>query len=231
MDHHAYLKEFFLKHPNKVNQVVDFNKGQDRLFTFDFTDQNTALSSEVVADTPKFTAWVNDELLSNRCRYGIGGYSEHRTVYARSSHFDQGEEPRRLHLGTDIWGPAGTPVYCPMDARVHSFRFNNNFGDYGSTIILEHDLDGVKLHSLYGHLDLISLNNLEEGQFIPKGQQLACFGVAEENGFWPPHLHFQLILDMENHVGDYPGVCRFSERERYLNNCPDPDLFLHYNFN
>jgi len=231
MDHHAYLRKFILKHPDKVSQVVDFHKGHDRLFPFDFTAQNPALTPEIVADTAMFTTWVNTEIESNQCRYGIGGYGEHRTVYARSTHFDQGEEPRRFHLGTDIWGPAGTPVYCPLDGRVHSFRFNNNFGDYGSTIILEHDLEGLKLHTLYGHLDLASLSTLREGQIIRQGQQLAHFGVAEENGFWPPHLHFQLILDMENHLGDYPGVCRYSERKRYLDNCPDPDLILRYNFN
>jgi hypothetical protein len=47
-----------------------------------------------------------------------------------------------------------------------------------------------------------------------------------ENGNWPPHLHFQLIIDMQGMKGDYPGVCKFSERERYLANCPDADLLL-----
>jgi len=40
----------------------------------------------------------------------------------------------------------------------------------------------------------------------------------------------QLIFDMEGKEGDYPGVCRFSEREVYLHNCPDPGLLLHYTF-
>ena len=26
--------------------------------------------------------------------------------------------------------------------------------------------------------------------------------------------------------GDYPGVCRYSERDKYLANCPNPDLIL-----
>jgi peptidoglycan LD-endopeptidase LytH len=47
-----------------------------------------------------------------------------------------------------------------------------------------------------------------------------------ENGNWPPHLHFQLIADMEGWKGDYPGVCKYSEREKWLGNCPDPDLVL-----
>jgi peptidoglycan LD-endopeptidase LytH len=51
-------------------------------------------------------------------------------------------------------------------------------------------------------------------------------GTPEENGDWPPHLHFQVIEDMECKMGDYPGVCSKKERDRYLQNCPDPDLVL-----
>jgi hypothetical protein len=31
---------------------------------------------------------------------------------------------------------------------------------------------------------------------------------------------------MEGRKGDYPGVCKYSERKKYLANCPDPDLIL-----
>ncbi|WP_244215255.1 hypothetical protein [Pedobacter miscanthi] len=83
---------------------------------------------------------------------------------------------------------------------------------------------------MYGHLSLASLNGLEEGKFIPAGTKIAELGAKEENGSWPPHLHFQLIKDMSGLKGDYPGVCRFSEREKYLANCPDPDLILKATF-
>jgi len=39
-----------------------------------------------------------------------------------------------------------------------------------------------------------------------------------------------LIEDMQGLKGDYPGVCKFSERERYLANCPDPELILRSTF-
>jgi len=52
------------------------------------------------------------------------------------------------------------------------------------------------------------------------------FGIPMENGQWPPHLHFQIIVDMEDWIGDYPGVCKLSEREKFLANCPDPDIIL-----
>jgi murein DD-endopeptidase MepM/ murein hydrolase activator NlpD len=137
-----------------------------------------------------------------------------------------GPEPRRLHLGIDIWGKPYTKVMAPLNGIVHSFAFNNTFGDYGATIILTHNLDGITFHSLYGHLSLNSLKNLYEGQNIKKGDVFTEFGIPFENGQWPPHLHCQLILDMQGMKGDYPGVCKYSEREMYLKNCPDPDLIL-----
>ena len=115
---------------------------------------------------------------------------------------------------------------APLDGVVHSFAFNNNESDYGATLILTHQLEGVWFHTLYGHLSLNSLKNLSEGATILAGEVIAEFGMRFENGNWPPHLHFQLIVDMLGWRGDYPGVCRYSERDRWLANCPDPDAIL-----
>lgn len=223
------LQEFLTNPLNKIEKVVDFNPSTDSLFPFDFTAANTELTTEILSDTDVFSHWVDEKLQQNKATYGVGGYNEHRTIYSRSEHFDTLEEPRRLHLGTDIWGAAGTPVYNFYKAKVHSFKFNDNFGDYGATIILQYQLNDLVLYALYGHLSLQSLQGLAEGQLIPAGKQFATFGVKEENGDWPPHLHFQLIFDMEGRKGDYPGVCRFSIRENYLKNCPDPALILNHN--
>jgi len=38
-----------------------------------------------------------------------------------------------------------------------------------------------------------------------------------------------VILDIGMYAGDYPGVCKYSEKEQYLKNCPDPDLILQMN--
>lgn len=224
------IEAWLLKNKARIGNVVDFNTSTDRLYPFDFTAQNHELTDDILNDTSAFTDWVASKLESSGCRYGIGGYDEHRTIYTRSSHFDTDEEPRRLHLGVDIWGKAGTAVYNFFDAEVHSFRFNDHFGDYGATIILKYDLGGRILHVLYGHLSLSSLDGLYEGKCIAGGKPFAIFGTAEENGHWPPHLHMQLILDMEGKEGDYPGVCQFSKRAAFLENCPDPALILQYTF-
>jgi hypothetical protein len=80
--------------------------------------------------------------------------------------------------------------------------------------------------TLYGHLSLASLGNMQEGDAVSGGDVFASFGIPRENGGWPPHLHFQLIRETGDWKGDYPGVCRYSERERWLANSPDPAVLL-----
>jgi hypothetical protein len=213
-----------------IGKVVDFDPAKDHLLPMDFTAANKELTSDILDDTALFDNWIVAELEAKDCRYGIGGYAEHRSIYSRSVHFDAAEEPRRLHLGVDIWGTAGTPVYNFQDAVLHSFQFNDHFGDYGATIILKYTFADQVFHALYGHLSLASLEGLEEGLFVPKGARFATLGNIAENGHWPPHLHFQLITDMQGLKGDYPGVCQYSKRAEYLNNCPDPAFILKHTF-
>lgn len=226
MDKHALLKNYLQNNPTAIGKVVDYKAGTDRLFALDFTAANTELTTEIITDTSAFSNWVDNKLKANNARYGIGGYLEHRTIYAVSAHFDTEDEPRRLHLGVDIWGPAGTPIYTPFDGKVHSFQDNNNLGDYGPCIILEHKLDGLTIYSLYGHLSRKSLERLTVGMPVNKDQRIATLGDNTENGQWPPHLHFQLMFDMEGKQGDYPGVCKYSEMEKYRANVPDPGWMM-----
>jgi murein DD-endopeptidase MepM/ murein hydrolase activator NlpD len=221
------LASWLQQHPQFIRRVVDFDDEQDKLCLLNLTKSNTELSAEAVNDAAKFSRWVNQKLADNHCRYGIGGYMELRTIYDNREQFEtDGQERRNLHLGVDIWAGAGTPVYAPLTGKIHSFQDNNHFGDYGPTIILEHDLDGLTLYSLYGHLSRENLVGLSVGQKIKAGELLANFGRPEENGSWPPHLHFQLMLDMDGHRGDYPGACKLSEKEKYVQIIPDPGILL-----
>lgn len=228
MDNHVELANYIRSNPGNIGKVIDFDGSRDRLYHFNFTQENAALAPDTFSDTPKFSGWVNEKLKANNCRYGIGGYMELRTIYARSPLFDTQDEPRRLHLGIDIWAATRTPVYSPIAGKIHSFNDNDHFGDYGPTIIIEHNLNGLRLYTLYGHLSRQSLAGLQTGQPVKFNQVIGELGHAEENGGWPPHLHFQLMFDMEGYYGDYPGVCRFSEKEKYLQNIPDPQLILQF---
>ena len=118
--------------------VVLFDAGREKLLPLDFTEQNGELTAEIIEDTGRFSEYISGQLERAGAKFGIGGYAEHRTVYSRSRVFDApvpGEEPRRLHLGIDIWGKAGTPVFAFMYSSINSFALNDQYGDYGSTIV------------------------------------------------------------------------------------------------
>lgn len=242
------------KYGYQFKPVVPFSNASDKLLALDLSKENPALTADIFQSTDKFADFIQKQLSTSGARYAIGGYLEKRELYRRSPLFDSVKtskkifegvymsavEPdnkpvtdsletiiRSIHLGVDIWGPAGTPVLAPIGGSVHSLGFNNHFGDYGGTIILQHQLDGLYFHTLYGHLSKADLA-IGENQYISLGEKIGHFGPPEENGQWPPHLHFQLIMDMELKQGDYPGVCYPADLPYYKKNCPDPDLILNF---
>jgi peptidoglycan LD-endopeptidase LytH len=215
-----------------VCPLVPFDVSRDKVVRLDLTSYNSELTDDIMTDTDAFSKYIDKVISKKRARYLIGGYNEHRVVYSKSQLFLHGkdgiDEPRCIHLGIDIWGPAGTPVFAPLGGMIHSFAFNDHYGDYGATIIVSHQLEGISFYTLYGHLSLADLSLLSEGQYISAGSALGHFGIPTENGHWPPHLHFQIINDIGVSKGDYPGVCRVSEREKYLANSPDPSMLLNF---
>ncbi|MCS5490812.1 peptidoglycan DD-metalloendopeptidase family protein [Algoriphagus limi] len=195
----------------------------------DFSAQNQALQNVDLANTEVFDRFVFSQLEQEEKVFGIGGYLENRAIYQRSEVFaTEQSDFRNIHLGIDIWCKAWTPVYAPLVGKIHSFQDNAGFGNYGATLILEHDLGEKKLYSLYGHLAQEDLKEYSVGKEVKKGDPIAHVGPFPENGDWPPHLHFQLMWDMEGNWGDYPGVCSQREKEHYAANCPDPNLILRF---
>lgn len=218
------------------HSVVPVNEG-DTIGHLNLSSSNEAFANLDHADANILTGFIANEFKSKKVKYLIGGYKEDRNMYKRSVLFEENlditteqfDESRSLHLGTDIWGPAGTPVSSPLGGMVHSFQNNNNYGDYGPTIILQHHVGLITFYTLYGHLAIKDLGAMRIGKFISRGECFAHFGEYEENGNWPPHLHFQIIVDINHWQGDYPGVCKPSETAKWIANSPDPDLILNLN--
>ena len=172
-------------------------------------------------DEPAMDAAVFERIDAAGAVAGVGGYLEDRAVY-RDTDLFQGDAERSIHIGVDVFMPAGTPVYAPLAGEVQSFANRQVYGDYGPVIILRHRLDGVQFHTLYGHLTEASLDGLQVGSAVAQGQRIAAIGARPLNGNWTPHLHFQLIRDIGDWHGDYPGVVRRDELDYYRENCPDP---------
>ncbi|GGG49282.1 hypothetical protein GCM10011414_18890 [Croceivirga lutea] len=195
--------------------------------SLDLSVSNTELNGVKISNPEECQIYIDGVLKRNGAQVAFGGYLEERKLYEESSHFSQGAT-RNIHLGMDFWCDAGTPIYTPIAGKVHSFKNNFTVGDYGPTIILEHTLEGYNFYTLYGHLSLASLDGLTEGKEFKKGQKLATLGETAINVNYAPHLHFQLIKDVNNNYGDYPGVCAKVDVAYYANNCPDPNLLFQF---
>ncbi|WP_033956591.1 peptidoglycan DD-metalloendopeptidase family protein [Psychroserpens jangbogonensis] len=208
--------------------VIDSSFSKNDYVALDLSTTNETLKSVDVSSSEKLEIFVNNHSALNKAKVAFGGYLETRNIYQRSSYFKDTnpETERNIHLGLDLWIASETPIYSPLDGVVHNFKNNTNFGDYGPTIILEHNIQGFNFYTLYGHLSLESIQHLTIGQKFKQGEQIATLGDASVNGDYPPHLHFQIIKDMQEYVGDYPGVCSKQDLEFYRSNCPDPNLIL-----
>jgi murein DD-endopeptidase MepM/ murein hydrolase activator NlpD len=213
MNNYASVLPESLQHGRALK--LNLTSSNPKLVNFDFNNIN------------KFIEFIDSSLHEANAVIGVGGYGENRVMYQHSQLFtpEQGEA-RSVHLAVDLWVPAGTPVFSPSDGIIHNFQDNLGLGNYGSTIILEHVSKESKFYTLFGHLSKSSLKNLTVGQKIQHGQQIATIGDQNENGQWPPHLHFQVITDMLGNKGDFPGVCKPSEKDYWLSICPDPNSIL-----
>lgn len=178
------------------------------------------------ADGKAEEGWPENEKDLPPVMLRVGGYDEDRAIYAGEA-FTAGDEPRTIHLGIDIAASAGADVFAPLAGTVHSFQDNAAAFDYGPTIILEHAVaPDLVFHTLYGHLSRESLAALQTGRAVAAAEPIATLGAYEVNGNWPPHLHFQIILDIGDRRGDFPGVFRKSQRDYWKLVCPDPERLL-----
>ena len=213
-------------HRDKLTPVLDFDLTAGDIVVFDFTAANTELSRLDINDVAGFTQSLFARIVEADMPVGVGRYDEDRVLYRHSPLFDGQTERRSIHLGIDLFVVEGTEIRTPLPATVHSLADNSGLGDYVPTVILEHELDEIPFFTLYGHLNRSSLEELEVGRPLAAGATVAEVGDLHENGGWPPHLHFQVISDLLGRAGDFPGVAAPSERQYFLDLCPDPNLIL-----
>ncbi len=162
------------------------------------------------------------------------GYLEIRPFYttdAFKSEGNNGPQYRTTHLGTDFWLPSETAVHAPFDGIVKIIHHNNYDKDYGPMLILEHNFNGNKFYTLYGHLSLKSLKLLSVDDTIKQGDLIAYLGNSTENGNWAPHLHFQIILDLLGNAENFNGVALPSEIDVWKSICPNPNILFKENLN
>ena len=218
-------------HRDGFASIVDEDLRHENQLVFDLSVGSALPHNEGDGtDLAVFSEYLLQQMRQARVKVGIGRYHEARLLYTGGQfkvQTDEMPEARTVHLGIDLYMKSNAPVYAPLDGRVHSFNNNTAHLDYGPAIILEHQIEnGERFYTLYGHLSLDSLDNLTVGMPVSRGQAVARIGEPPTNGGWPPHLHFQIILDMLGETGNFPGVTRPSEWDIWNHICPDPNLIL-----
>jgi 4-aminobutyrate aminotransferase-like enzyme/Ser/Thr protein kinase RdoA (MazF antagonist) len=190
--------------------------------------------SEVYADTNDSVekALARRTPIETNKRFVIGRYDERRLIYT-SPQFDHssdesavvGEtaERRSIHLGIDLFAPAGSDVFAPLNGNVYVSEYRNHDQDYGGVVILRHATpDGDAFYTLYGHLNRASVDGWAIGESVSAGESLGRLGSSDENGGWAPHLHLQVITDLLGLDGDFPGVAAASEGSVWTAFSPNP---------
>ncbi|MFM2390676.1 MAG: hypothetical protein RLZZ437_2231 [Pseudomonadota bacterium] len=160
--------------------------------------------------------------------YGLGAYAEDRRVYTSAQFADAGGPERRtVHTGIDVFAPAMTPVHAPLAGRVLHVTYNSDPLDYGHTLIVQHEADGVPFYTLYGHLAGTLPGLLQPGDTVQAGQVICHLGDWHENGGWAPHLHFQVMTDMLGRTdGNFVGAGHAGLWDVWSDVCIDPDLVM-----
>jgi murein DD-endopeptidase MepM/ murein hydrolase activator NlpD len=220
------LVEKILMHCSDIAPVLPYDLAKAKLAVIDFSGENRDLDSIDTGNAAEFDDYITGVLARRGFAVGVGRYDEERVTYRHSALFRGRGEPRSVHLGIDLFVERGTGVHAPLASTVHSFANNEGQGNYGPTIILQHELQGLRFWTLYGHLTLDSLTACREGMELSNGLAFARVGGMSENGGWPPHLHFQIIADIGEWKGDFPGVATLSRRQYFLELCPDPNRIL-----
>ncbi|MEM5777896.1 MAG: M23 family metallopeptidase, partial [Candidatus Aenigmatarchaeota archaeon] len=117
-----------------------------------------------------------------------------------------------FHTGIDIGTPEGTEIKAAFDGKVLKIR-NGDGSDlltgYGNYVILEHDLDGKKYYSFYGHLKCSGVI-VKEGDTVKTGDIIGYSGGVDKckGTSTGAHLHFE-IREGENNIRGSVNPCLF----------------------
>ena len=89
------------------------------------------------------------------------------------------------HMGIDLAGPTGTPIYATADGVITESAYNS--GGYGNLIKIDH---GRGIETRYGHLSKLLVS---EGTRVRRGQLIGHMGsTGRSTG---SHLHYEVRIE------------------------------------
>lgn len=122
------------------------------------------------------------------------------------------------HAGTDIQSTTDNKIYaigegtviqansdCPQIGYLH----NTCGGGFGNHVTIQHNLNGVNLYSIYGHMSSVNVSvgdKVDENTYL--GQQ------GQSGNVTGPHLHLELRYRSNNQSSAINAFSFLSKRER-----------------
>jgi murein DD-endopeptidase MepM/ murein hydrolase activator NlpD len=134
-----------------------------------------------------FTSWKKLDSLQSGA---IAVPSDKPVKMARfESAFGERNDPftggRARHMGIDLSGPNGTPIYATADGTIAEAGWNS--GGYGNLIKVDH---GRGVETRYAHLSKIAI---AAGQRVKRGQLIGYMGsTGRSTG---SHLHYEVRIE------------------------------------
>ncbi|MEE3148415.1 MAG: peptidase M23, partial [Bacteroidota bacterium] len=123
MEHRLFLNRI-AQCTAQFTPVVDAAYAASDYRFLDLSTTNEILKEVDTSSSEAIQLYINTFLAKTGGRVAYGGYLEKRSIYDRSLYFnnDDPELKRNIHLGLDVWVPAGTAILAPVDGTVHSFK-------------------------------------------------------------------------------------------------------------
>ncbi|MBU8911772.1 MAG: aminotransferase class III-fold pyridoxal phosphate-dependent enzyme [Desulfobacterales bacterium] len=216
------VMEWLNENSGSFAQVLD--QALDKLPRVSLSVADSTLPQNPFNLTPEEAATLGVETQG----FHLGYYAEPRLIYTDKAFYKgpfKASNRRTVHIGVDIFAPAGTRVHAPLNATVAAVDNRKDNLDYGGLVILCHETEkGAPFFTLYGHLNPESIKTLTAGQLIEKGQAFAALGEQQHNGGWAPHLHFQTGLI--NTDPNWPGAVDPDELDFWSKLYPNPAAIL-----
>ncbi|MDI3257564.1 MAG: M23 family metallopeptidase [Kyrpidia sp.] len=122
---------------------------------------------------------------------------------------------RRIHVGTDLFAPYGTPVHSTAWGYVE----NKGWNSYGGWRVGIRDISNT--YHYFAHLSGFA-KGLHVGEIVKPGQVVGYvgssgYGRKGTSGKFPPHLHYGLYVDAGSEewpINPYPHLTQWEREER-----------------
>lgn len=154
----------------------------DRNDTFDVTSV-----AEIAADsgvTNFAGTWVNDPNAAIQWPFPVGV-----PISAQFGSVSYLSEFSRPHRGVDLTPGAGAEIHAVAGGTVRIATEAG--GDYGVTVVIDHNINGELVSTRYGHMQYGSLN-VEVGDTVEPGEVVGKVGsTGKSTG---AHLHLEVLL-------------------------------------